>query len=504
MRSVILVITNLLKHIKPNKGSVTIVALVVMIVLGALGATLIKQSSSRNKVSASYSDGIAAQYLAEAGIQHAKAEIKKQHYPTAATGANSLASVVASVTTNKIGNYSVLISPPVAGVYTITSTGTVNGASRQVVKTCSHPVDVYGFAAYGGTGEDDALGRGVSLYPSVNIVGDVGSNGNVAYGTWGLTSIVFGDITIDGNVDAKNRIDSYPGFEIKLTTGHKQTPHSTLQVTIPTVASVPTVIFPSNESSFALLSSVRTTTYSSLDLIHSFPRYNYALTNNNTYYQDGNLTLNNHLGLYFEKITGNGTIIINGNLVLDSGTHIDGNVTLIVRGNVTTYGDFKGITTISATKDVTIAGTLGAATIINANGNVSLESGSSIKDDITIDAIGNIQVNTDTPINYNAILHANGDFTLNPGYTMSGDTLVMAQGDIWVGTGIGYPFGNLTTFPAYIDKGVLLANGNIFINNLNHPLYGSVIARKKITLYGNADIRYDKDIVAKMKTMGLP
>lgn len=124
-----MLLANLFKSTKSETGSVTIVALVVMIVLGALGATLIKQSISRNKVSASYSDGIAAQYLAEAGIQHAKAEIEKQKYFSVIDTTNLRNKTL----TGSNGTYNVTVSYA-NGFYTITSTGTVNGAQHQVIK----------------------------------------------------------------------------------------------------------------------------------------------------------------------------------------------------------------------------------------------------------------------------------------------------------------------------------------------------------------------------------
>ena len=404
MRSVILVIANLFKHIKPNRGSVTIVALVVMIVLGALGATLIKQSISGNKVSASYSDGIAAQYLAEAGIQHAKAEIEKQNYPTAATGANSLASVVASVTTNKIGNYSVLISPPVADVYTITSTGTVNGASRKVVKTLVNKDIIYQFAVHAG---GNAPFGGVSIWPSANIVGDIGSNFNVGYGAFGTIAFLAGKITIDGNVEACTGIEKYLNFSPGLSVSGKQVGNS------PNKRNIAVISFPSNynQSPNILLASRESHTLS-----------------NKTYYTSGDLIIG-----HSQHINGNGTIYVNGDLILENGlfssAYIDNNVSFIVKGDV----------------------------------------------------------------------------ILEPGSAMYGEVLVMACGRIWVGTGYGTDFrGGITTFPAYVNKGVLLANGNIFLNNyLMDPMYGSIISRGIVTLYGNSDIRYDAALMTRIKARGL-
>jgi|GEM_PF-3646312 len=583
-----LLIANLLNRIKSESGSVAIVALVVMVLLGALGATLIKQSSTRSMTSANYADGIGAQYLAEAGIQHAKAEIVRQNYP----GSVNVTSLTNQRLTGSTGSYSVTISF-VNNIYTITSIGTVNNARRQVIRTFLG-TDIYRFAVYGGENNGEnlfsfVLNRGVSIYPSVNVVGDVGCNTNIDYGAYVATASLFGPITIDGNVVAHGDIVRWPGFSdgVQVTGSSltRQQERSIPEViSLTTVPTVSNVAFPNNAASNTLLASVRTniTFFRPLDILQLFPQTGkiFILADDNTYYNNGNLALSNNLFAFNENIQGRGTILVNGNLKLESGTTVtndviftvngevaidrgsrintnillnatnpardvifDGNVggttainanrnvsvagvfagttSINARGNVTIdgtltgatvinsngdvviNGTLNGVTTITARGRVTINGTLGAATTINADGDVTLTSNSTIQNDITINSMGNVEIDTDTPALHDAILHLNGEFNLPPFNDMRGDTLVMARGRIWVGTGIG--FNSQTTFPAHINSGILLANGNIFINNcLGNPLNGSVISRKTVTLYGNADVRHNAALVTKMRRLGLP
>lgn len=431
MRSVVLLLANLFKNTKSETGSVAIVALVIMVVLGALGATLIQQSSTGSKISTSYSDGIAAQYLAEAGIEHAKVELANQSYPTVATGANSLASVVASVTANKIGNYSVTISPPIAGVYTITSTGTMNKAKRQVIKTLNNKK--YKFAVYGGENSEElfnkVLNRGVSIYPSVNIEGDVGCKTDIHYGAYMVTGALFGKISIDGDVVTGGEVVTWPSFGGVNLTGEVREKSKEKR-------DILTVVFPSNfkNSPNINLDSVKDTSL--------LGRNDYTLVNGKTYYTSGDLILYNHT-LGGDSITGNGTIFVNGDVIINGNpipphihlpgsANITGNITLIVKGNV----------------------------------------------------------------------------ILEPLTSMGGEMLVMAGGEIWVGTGIGFRtpndlFPSVATYPAFLKKGVFLANGNIFINNVGSVLEGCAISQKTVTLYGNADIRYDDAVMTNIKARGL-
>ncbi len=433
MRSVVLLLANLFKNTKSETGSVAIVALVIMVVLGALGATLIQQSSTGSKISASYSDGIAAQYLAEAGIEHAKVELANQSYPTTADGIKKV--VDEKLTNQKLINgstasYSVTIRYA-NNSYTITSIGTVNKAKRQVIKTLNNKK--YKFAVYGGENSEElfnkVLNRGVSIYPSVNIEGDVGCKTDIHYGAYMVTGALFGKISIDGDVVTGGEIVTWPSFGGINLTGEVREKSKEKR-------DIPTVVFPSNfkNSPNINLDSVKDTSL--------FGRSEYTLVTGKTYYTSGDLILYNHT-LGGDSITGNGTIFVNGDVIINGNpipphihlpgsANITGNITLIVKGNV----------------------------------------------------------------------------ILEPLTSMGGEMLVMAGGEIWVGTGIGFRtpnnlFPSVATYPAFLQKGVFLANGNIFINNVGSVLEGCAISKKTVTLYGNADIRYKDAVMTNIKARGL-
>jgi Tfp pilus assembly protein PilX len=66
-----------LNSCRNQSGSASLVALVAMLVLGVLGNYFISMSSTEVNMAANYRDGIAAQYLAEAGARHAIVELSK-------------------------------------------------------------------------------------------------------------------------------------------------------------------------------------------------------------------------------------------------------------------------------------------------------------------------------------------------------------------------------------------------------------------------------------------
>lgn len=62
---------------KNQGGSASVLALVAILFLGVLGSSFIGLSSTEVNMAANYRDGIAAQYLAEAGARRAIVELSK-------------------------------------------------------------------------------------------------------------------------------------------------------------------------------------------------------------------------------------------------------------------------------------------------------------------------------------------------------------------------------------------------------------------------------------------
>lgn len=105
---------------KNRQGSASIVALVAMLFLGVLGSAFIAVSSTEVNMAANYRDGIAAQYLAEAGARRSIVELSKNPNwkPVNPYKEGS-------------GNYSLTI---IAGTPTIIEAkGVVNNAVRKIV-----------------------------------------------------------------------------------------------------------------------------------------------------------------------------------------------------------------------------------------------------------------------------------------------------------------------------------------------------------------------------------
>lgn len=127
-----------------QRGSAALLGLIVMMLLGSMGATLLMLSKTDLQIATNHRDGIAAQYLAEAGIQYAVVKLKTDHSFVSKTETNNY------VTTSQplgaiptVGNYSVQTGPDPEFNNTttrlITATGMVNQAKRQVIAQITLP-----------------------------------------------------------------------------------------------------------------------------------------------------------------------------------------------------------------------------------------------------------------------------------------------------------------------------------------------------------------------------
>ena len=125
-----------------ERGIVAVVALIVMMVMGVMGTGLMVLGTIDAEIAANHRDGVAAQYVAEAGIQWALVKLK-----------TNPAFVMQTVTQENITTYTIERLSNSSGICTvktkpgpavahnnlriITSTGVVNKAIRQVrVQVC--------------------------------------------------------------------------------------------------------------------------------------------------------------------------------------------------------------------------------------------------------------------------------------------------------------------------------------------------------------------------------
>lgn len=188
-----------MKH--PERGAAIVVVLVLAVALVMLGSSLIKISMNDRSISANDADGSGAFNLAEAGLEHAIAEIPDRDIDVLLTAGGALF-------TNEAlgdGSYSVTVSNNVAPDYptgaiaadpggasddtdnlvVVTSTGTLDAASRRVrviVELSGSAPTPFTWAAFG----IDELKASNST-----INGPVGSNGKVTFS--GSGPRVYGD-----------------------------------------------------------------------------------------------------------------------------------------------------------------------------------------------------------------------------------------------------------------------------------------------------------------------
>lgn len=146
-----------------NRGSAGITALIVMMILVSAGMAAISLSSTESTIASGYRDGIAAQYLAEAGALWALTQLKKENREVI-TNIQTTGEYKTSSLTNKNsgvtkGTYQVSMTnpdyPQDKGSRVITAVGTVSGskAARTVgllVNGMRNTGGIYENAVYSG------------------------------------------------------------------------------------------------------------------------------------------------------------------------------------------------------------------------------------------------------------------------------------------------------------------------------------------------------------------
>lgn len=196
-----------------ESGSAGISALLFMLLLGVIGGAYVAITSSELNTAASYRDGVAAQYLAEAGVQHALVKLKTNEdgfinktNTLNKTSENTFKSSIKNSTASTAGSYTVTVTGS-GNTRTITSIGTVNKAKRQLVVTVNpgsldESDSVFKYAAFSG--------NKMTINSGATINGDVG--------TW-HPSIHQNGGTINGDIYLKVRDDSkfqdFPSFKSK-------------------------------------------------------------------------------------------------------------------------------------------------------------------------------------------------------------------------------------------------------------------------------------------------
>lgn len=261
---------------KNEQGSVSILSLLVMMLLLAIGGAMVTVSSAEVRTAAGFRDGVAAQYAAEAGAKRALYELSTNN------GALPAAITDQPIGPNLPGTYTVSIEQQ--GINRIiTATGKVNNATRQVVMEVI-PETPYDFAIY----SNDDLTLGLN---SIN--GSVGSNGNINFTalTW-----VYGDAIAHGKV-------THPKFDLNYIRGKE-------------VSNAPALAIPAfTKDIFESNGKIPT--------VSKGQWQGPGDLNNNIYFYNGDLNIS------LSRISGPGIIYATGTIDIAWGAHLSDNIILI-------------------------------------------------------------------------------------------------------------------------------------------------------------------------------
>lgn len=288
---------------KSQKGAVGVLVMITMTLLLILGATLLVCNTSEGTQLTEHNGGVSAQYLADAGVFYAMEWLTVNNYPRQAQ------ELTPTISTD--GSSSITVSWQ-NGQYNLVSTGTVNGAKRKSVVTLPLE-DVYDYVVYGGVqGGGDILNRGVSIYPSVSITGNVGSFYSVGTGDYAVDWIT-GFTTVNGNIEAGGTVDSYGLFGNTTVKGAIKE-RAKIGKTLPLVH-------------FSAVNRIPLSNCGKRQGLSDY--YHYELVEGQDYFYNGNLVLDSGF-LYEDQIIGSGTLVVNGSVFIKPGAAVLGGPILIM------------------------------------------------------------------------------------------------------------------------------------------------------------------------------
>ena len=438
-----------------RQGSAGILALISMALLGVLGMAYVAMSSSEVSTGAQYRDGVAAQYLAEAGGRWAAIQLKNKDATVvddSNTAAGKTYDPVAIGTVPTAGSYTVTVrrnpaTPTDSERRQVLVTGTVGQASRRVVFTVvlgganAYPVQYAGFG-----------GNNITLKGTIGN-GPIGAAGNVA--------------TTEGNSIAND--SSCSRIEAESVTGkNNQCYKDDAPLFGPAPTQQVTVVLPPMPVSFDINNAayqqyrVGATTRASGNMNNAVVTW----AGNN--YINGNITLR---GATVLSTAANAGIYVNGNFFIDNNCTVNaaGNLAIIAAGTITldpgkinipagsmlTLFAQNGVTvtsgsTVTGNTTIISPGVVsfsGDGKIIVGNGgiinvytqqNFTATSGMSFRVSntatesatFTIMSSRNISISGGTPFNPGnngtIKMYAGGTYTMSGGATIGGNGLVLA------------------------------------------------------------------------------
>ena len=426
--------------------------MISMALLGVLGTAFVTLSSSEVSTGAQYRDGVAAQYMAEAGGRWAAIQLKNKVSAVVDASNTDLgvtynSGVIGTAPT--AGSYNVIIrrnpaAPTDSDRRQVVVTGTVGQANRRVVFTVAlggeneYPVK---YASFGGG----------NVRLAGTVVGDLGA-ADVAILNWGysVTNIEAAQIRYPNGTLATGTaatgsvtvvLPPMPvSFDINHASYQQYLTGATTHATNTTLSGRATLRINSGTTSWS------GNNYINGDLQVSGSGTLSMTGSSSAVYVNGNFKVLNNCTI---NAAGNLTIVVNGSALLDpgkiniptgsmltlyakdgvtvtSGSTITGNTTIISPGTVSFSGDGKiivgnnGIINVYTQQNFTA--TSGMSFRVS---NVTTESAA-----FTIMSSQNISITGGTPfnpgVNGTVKMYAGGTFTMSGGSTIGGNGLVMA------------------------------------------------------------------------------
>lgn len=350
--------------IKEERGSAGILSVITVLLLSVAGAAYLSLSSSENSSSASYRNGVAAQFLAEAGARQAIVELDKN---ASWTGVSDVA-MGSGITA---GSYTVTVAAT-GQDRIVVAKGVVGNAARRIKLTLTVPGNAFQYPVYSG--------NSLMLNSGFAVVG--------------------GDVAT-----AKNQVTNN-GFS------------GTVRTNVP--MSLPVIPVSFNPADYAsgnkttLAAQPNTGNYNLSGLYYIAGSFN---TNSNvnilttagnsaTIFVDGSVSINGN-------IQGNITIIAKQGITTNSGTTIDGSVKFYAGSDITLNRPMTGDIMIMCAKDLTLnsgAGQLNKAAVYAAH-NIMFNSG--------VDLTGVVVAGNDITFNGGKVTYSPLGFSSAPAGTLS-------------------------------------------------------------------------------------
>ena len=483
-----------------RQGSAGILALLTMLVLGALGAAYVVMSSTEVNTGAVYRDGVAAQYLAEAGARWAALQIKN-NVGTIVADTNSASGATYSsgsiATSPTAGSYSATIRrdpayPSDANRRQVTVVGTVGQAKRKVV-----------YSLLLGTGGSLPLQygafSGATLTLAGAVTGDIGAVTRADVTRWGYTPDIVsakikyaGQAEISGTPPAEQVLFTLPAMPVSFDINDASYQQYRTSATTRAGGNLnnATVTWNGNhyiDGALALTGSTVLTTGADAGI---YVNGNFAIHSNNTINASGNLAIiaNGTITLDPGKINVPAgsmlTLYAKSGVTVKSGATITGNTTIISPGTVAFSGDGKiivgngGIINVYTQQNFTASGGMSFRTGDAATQNAA----------ITVMSAKNISITGGTPFNPGnngtVKLYAAGTFSLSGGSALGGYGLVMA-GDTG-SSSISLTGGSSAS------KTVFISAGDIYSASVQS---GSLIAAKDLEISWGSTATFSQNVL---------